>query len=337
MFHKHHHDAPVHSSSSSAHQHEPGDSPAQVPGKNATLTDERLHSHEPAEHSRSLCIAVDDFGLHAGVCLAALMLSRVGRAQAIGCMVGAPAWSQWAPELQELDAHQTEIGLHLDLTQHPLHLQPQKLGSLILHCWLRVVKRTGIRTEIRAQLDAFEQRTGSPPAYVDGHQHVHQFPVVRDELLAELQLRYADHLPWLRNTARYSSVRADQPVPWRQTIKPRVIEALGAAELAHQAMALGFRQNAHLLGVHDFSVDEDSYLAWTGQWLQACDSGDLLMCHPSLGMHAQDVLGSRIHEYGVLSGNAFGEMIEKNGIRLEPLSQTLARGLATCMHRDSAM
>lgn len=327
MFHKYHHDAPVHSGSSSAHQHEAGDSPAQMLGKGVALTDKRLHSHEPAEHSRSLCIAVDDFGLHPGVCVAALLLSRLGRAQAIGCMVGAPAWPQWAQELQELDPHQTEMGLHLDLTQHPLHLQPQRLGSLILHSWLRTVERTGIRTEICVQLDAFEQRTGSPPAYVDGHQHVHQFPVVREELLTQLQLRYPNHLPWLRNTARYSSARAGQPASWRQTIKPRMIEALGAAALARQALARGFRQNNHLLGVHDFSGDEDSYLAWTRSWLQACVSGDLLMCHPGLGTYPQDALGSRIHEYRVLSGSAFGEVIEKNGIRLEPLGQTLACGV----------
>lgn len=324
MLHKQHYDAPVHSGSSRAHQYEPGNASVQVPAKGGALADKKWLSHGHAEHSRSLCIAVDDFGLHPGVCVAALLLSRLGRAQAIGCMVGAPAWRQWAGELQQLDTRQTEIGLHLDLTQHPLRLQPRRLGSLILHSWLRTVKRTGIRTEIRAQLDAFEQLTGSPPSYVDGHQHVHQFPVVRDELLAELQLRYADRLPWLRNTAWYSSAHAGQPEPWRQTIKPRIIEALGAAALSRQALALGFRQNAHLLGVHDFSGDEASYLAWTRRWLEVCSSDDLLMCHPSLGTHAQDVLGSRIHEFAVLSGDAFGELIEKNGIRLEPLGQTVA-------------
>ena len=48
--------------------------------------------HGVAEHSRYLCIAVDDFGLHAGVCKAALQLAEIGRTQAISCMVGAPAW-----------------------------------------------------------------------------------------------------------------------------------------------------------------------------------------------------------------------------------------------------
>lgn len=335
MRHQHHHDAPMHSSSSRAHQNEPGNAPPQAAEGN--IVDKGLRSHEPAKHSRSLCIAVDDFGLHAGVCEAALLLAWLGRAQAIGCMVGAPAWAQWAPELEKMDAKQTEIGLHLDLTQHPLVLQPQRLGPLILRSWLRTLDRTSIRSEIRAQLDAFEQQTRRAPAYVDGHQHVHQFPVVRGELLAELQRRYAGNLPWLRNTARYSEAHTNTPVPWRQAVKPWTIEALGSAALARQARAQGFRQNAHLLGVHNFRGDEDSYLEWTRRWLGACLSGDLLMCHPSLGAHPQDPLdSSRQHEYQVLSGNGFGEWVQAEGIWLEPLGQTLSQGLVAPMRNDCA-
>ena len=320
------------SRSSRADQHEPGNAPPQPAGVESV--DKGPCAHEPAKHSRSLCIAVDDFGIHAGVCEAALLLARRGRAQAIGCMVGAPAWAQWAPKLDELDARQTEIGLHLDLTQHPLLLQPQRLGSLILRSWLRTLDRTRIRSEIRAQLDAFEQHTGRPPAYLDGHQHVHQFPVVRDELLAELQQRYAGCLPWLRNTARYSDAHTSTPTPWRQTLKPRIIETLGSAALARQAHARGFRQNAHLLGVHDFRGDEDSYQEWTRKWLTACQSGDLLMCHPSLGAQPQDPLdSSRQHEYQVLAGDTFGEWVRAAGIRLEPLGQTLSHGVAVSRNK----
>ena len=100
-----------------------------------------------------------------------------------------------------MDCRLTETGLHLDFTQHPLLLQPQRMGPLIVRSWWRVLRPTEVRNEIRAQLDAFEHHTGRSPSYVDGHQHIHQVPVVRDVLLAELQTRYAGCLPWLRNTA----------------------------------------------------------------------------------------------------------------------------------------
>ena len=57
---------------------------------------------------------------------------KIREEQAIGCMVGAPAWAHWAREVKKMAACQTEIGLHLDLTQYPLLLQPQPLGPLIL-------------------------------------------------------------------------------------------------------------------------------------------------------------------------------------------------------------
>lgn len=282
--------------------------------------------HGVAEHSRYLCIAVDDFGLHAGVCKAALQLAEIGRTQAISCMVGAPAWAQWAPQLKGLDCRLTETGLHLDFTQHPLLLQPQQIGPLIVRSWLHMLGLTEVRHEIRAQLDAFEHHTGHAPAYVDGHQHVHQFPAVRDALLAELQTRYAGCLPWLRNTA---APRPPSP-PWRDALKPWILETLGAAALTRRAHAQGFRQNAHLLGVYNFLGDEESYARRARRWLAASRSGDLWMCHPSVDTNVHDPLSlARLQEYRLLSGPLLGALIQEEGIHLEPLGQTLQRGSAT--------
>ena len=166
MLHQHHHNTPMDCRSGSPHQNEPGNVPVCPAGIGGDMNggggsaSAGSAAHKVVEHSRSLCIAVDDFGLHAGVCEAALQLAMHGRAQAIGCMVGAPAWVQWAPRLQDIDPCQTETGLHLDLTEHPLVLRAQGLGPLIAHSWLRTLRPTDIRNEIRIQLDMFEQHTG---------------------------------------------------------------------------------------------------------------------------------------------------------------------------------
>ena len=73
-----------------------------------------------------------------------------------------------------------------------------------------------LRAEIEAQLDRFEDGVGHGPAHVDGHQHVHQLPGVREVLLSVLAGRY-DVLPWVRST---------RACPEAGT-KARVIEALG--------------------------------------------------------------------------------------------------------------
>src|SRR6185369_7485779 len=77
---------------------------------------------EVATAGRDLRIAVciDDFGLYPGVNEAALALARLGRVTAISCMVGAPRWRGEAAALAQLDPQRTDVGLHFDLTEHPL-------------------------------------------------------------------------------------------------------------------------------------------------------------------------------------------------------------------------
>lgn len=86
---------------------------------------------------------------------------------------------------------------------------------------MRRLAAVDIRAEIRAQLDTFEQMLGHGPAFVDGHQHVHQLPVVRHELLDELRSRYRDRLPWLRSTRPANAVG-------HSLIKARGIPLLGS-------------------------------------------------------------------------------------------------------------
>lgn len=184
---------------------------------------------------------------------------------------------------------------------------------------VRLTSRVAIRAEIRAQLDAFEKLLGIPPAYVDGHQHVHQFPVVRDELLSELGQRYKERLPWLRSTLEYTRSSLGFLKTEGIDLKPRIIEALGASAFSRDANGLGFRQNAHLLGVHGFRGDESNYLACVDRWLHVSEDGDLLMCHPSLGAHSQDTVNFRLKEYNVMSGEQFGALLAKHCIRLETM------------------
>jgi predicted glycoside hydrolase/deacetylase ChbG (UPF0249 family) len=261
---------------------------------------------------RRLAICVDDFGLGAGVNQAVLALARQGRISATSCMAGAPQWRAGAPALRDVDPATLDVGLHLDLTEFPLD---QRL-RLPLRAWLarshlRLVPRAALRAEIEAQLDAFEQALGRPPAHVDGHQHVHQLPVVRELLLAALEARYSGQRPWLRSTRR-SPGEGFGSKAW-------LIETLGCAGLGRLATAKGYGQNGHLLGVYDFEGDAERYLALLGQWLRAAADGDLVMCHPATELVRGDAIApARVWEYQVLSGPAFGALLAREGIRIGP-------------------
>lgn len=298
---------PMHRSGRAAHDDEPGDA--------AGLT--------ASQAERRICIAVDDFGLHAGICAAALRLASMGRVHAIGCMVGGASWRAWQSLLGRVESRRVDVGLHLDLTERPLTIVATPLKRIIIGSLTGTADRRSIRHEIDAQLDAFEQSMGRAPAFVDGHQHVHQLPVVRDALLDALRDRYVDAPPWLRSTKSGAVKFGPRPL---DAFKARGIQALGAAGLAASARRSGFAQNARLWGIYDFRGGADQYLARMQAWLEASRAGDLFMCHPSMADDAADAIATaRRTEFAVLSGPSFGALLQRQGVVLEPMSRILLR------------
>lgn len=280
---------------------------------------------DPPTDGVRLCICADDFGLHAGVNDAVSRLAEMSRLHAVGALVGAPAWKSGAGVLRRLDALGLDIGLHLDFTEFPLVPGSRNsLGRLIAQSLLHRLSRTQIRSEIRIQLDIYESVLGHGPAFVDGHQHVHQLPGIREELLAELGDRYGKTLPWIRRTRVVPESWPDNPVSSR--FKACVIEWLGAGRLSVAARRLGFSQNRGLLGVYDFHGGQARYSALVRGWLRAARDGDLLMCHPGLGTSSVPSHGAaRAAEYQVLSSRAMDDFVREGGILLCPMSQILAR------------
>jgi predicted glycoside hydrolase/deacetylase ChbG (UPF0249 family) len=275
----------------------------------------------------AICLCVDDFGLHEGIDAAALELARMGRAQAIGCLVGGASWPHGSAQLRRERTEDIDVGLHLDLTERPLLPDSRhELVALLAAAALRRLDRDAVRAEIRCQLTAFEQAIGRAPAFVDGHQHVHQFPVVRHLLVDELSTRYRGSLPWLRSTRRTGHDSAMPPRDWHEHSKPWLIERLGAAGMATLARRHGFAQNRHLLGVYDFNGGVAGYRVRLAAWLARAVDGDLLMCHPSLPCVADDrLLEARQAEFEVLGNASFDEMLQSAGVTLQPMSRILAR------------
>ena len=266
----------------------------------------------PAESTpRRLAVCVDDFGLAEGMNQAVLALARLGRISATSCMVGAPLFQAGAPALREVDPAALDVGLHLDLSEFPFQggLR-QPLRNWVLRSHLHLLPRAALRREIEMQLDAFELALGRPPSHVDGHEHVHQLPGVRQELVAALEARYPmGNRPWLRSTRRPPGAGLGR--------KAWLVEAVGARGLGRLACARGFGQNRHLVGVYDFRGDAERYLALLGTWLGVAGDGDLLVCHPATQLVAAGATGpARLWEYQVLAGPAFGALLAREGFRV---------------------
>jgi predicted glycoside hydrolase/deacetylase ChbG (UPF0249 family) len=272
------------------------------------------HCAAPSD-CRAVAICVDDFGLHDGVNQAVLSLAERTRISTVSCMVGAPAWAAGSALLHRLDPGVLDVGLHFDLTENPLDSGLRRglarwyaLGSI------GALNRGRVRAEFTGQLERFEQAMGRAPTHIDGHQHVHQFPVIRDIVVEVLVQRYSGSLPWLRSTRRSAAVQGLD--------KAWLIERLGCEALARTAQAHGFAQNQSLLGVYDFEGTADAYLVRMAHWLELAQAGDLIMCHPARRVAAHDaILPARVREYEVLAGGAFGQVLAQQRVRIAALTR----------------
>lgn len=252
-----------------------------------------------------LILSADDYAQSADIDHGILKLIRLGRLTATSCLSLSPRWHEAAAAISPDIRQQADIGLHLDFTQfsYPLRLtHPQ----LVIRSLLRQLSHKQIQATIRLQLDAFEKEIGSAPDYIDGHQHVHQLPQIRDALLSELHSRYSGKLPWLRISH-----------PAHDGMKGLVISALGSSTMRKLALKRGFSATRTLLGVYGFNSNAESYLEQLNQWLAVVANGNAkgqpyaLMCHPGLVSADQtDPIGqARPIEYEVLAGHAFNERL----------------------------
>jgi predicted glycoside hydrolase/deacetylase ChbG (UPF0249 family) len=254
----------------------------------------------------TIILCADDFGLSAGVNRAILDLVAQKRLSAISCMSLAPAWEEGAEKLKLFRA-QISAGLHLTLT----YLPPltKEMGErhppgkeVVLKSWLRLLDKTLIEKELRAQFEKFIAVWGAPPDFIDGHQHVHVLPVVRDIVL-RLRNEYAPKA-WMRNVVDFSALQ--------DTWKYGVLVVLGWRWL-QMLKKHGIPHNKQMRGAYNYNKEPVNYAVLMTEW---CTVGNnvLIYCHPGFpdaGLAQYDpVLEPRRREYNFFSSSVFGEWLE---------------------------
>ncbi|HQQ70207.1 MAG TPA: ChbG/HpnK family deacetylase [Alicycliphilus sp.] len=260
---------------------------------------------------RRITLCADDFALHPLVDEAVVQLAQAGRLSATSCMSTAPRWRAAAPQLLPLRGR-IQLGLHFNLTEghggaHAAH----SLGQVLAAAYLRRLAPAQLRDAWRRQLDAFEDAIGGAPDFIDGHQHVHQLPGVREALLAELQQRYAGRaMPWVRSTVPAGSL-------WRDP-KAAVIAALGGWQATRLLRRAGVPMNRGFGGVYGFDAPSaEAYGARMQAWLAQARDGSLLMCHPAAAEVPGDAIGAqRPVEFAYLMSEAFARDLRQQGCRL---------------------
>jgi predicted glycoside hydrolase/deacetylase ChbG (UPF0249 family) len=272
---------------------------------------------------RQIWLCADDYGLSPSVNAGIRELIARGRLNATSVMVAAPhLGDDEAPALELLNAGEKRaaIGLHVTLTApfKPMAaaFAPVRGGGFLpLPDMMRaaVARRLQpemLAIEIATQLRAFVEVFGHLPDFVDGHQHVHLFPQVRDAFLKVVAETAPD--AWVRQCGRANSLRR------LHDRKGLVLDIL-SVRFRRKAARLGIATNPGFAGAYAFNA-KPIFAKIFPRFLVGLPDGGLIMCHPGFvdaELERLDTLTRlREHEFSFFNSDEFPKALAHHGVEL---------------------
>ena len=273
---------------------------------------------------RRIWLCADDYGISTSVNSAIRDLVARGRLNATSVLVAAPSFHRSeAISLNVLNsaAPRVAIGLHVALTApfRPLSTRfaPAHdgaflpLATTLRHAVTRRLRRDALEAEIASQMQAFLSTFGRAPDFVDGHQHVHLLPQIRDALLGVVKARAPG--AWVRQCGRAV------PLAERLADRKGLFLDLLSHRFRRRAAAVGLRTNPAFAGTYDF-VDEANFAHLFPRFLDALPDGGLVMCHPGFvddELRRLDPLTTlREKEYAFFADDSFPALLAARGVAL---------------------
>ena len=261
------------------------------------------------DRGKRIVLCADDYAQSAAISHGILLLAEQRRLSAVSCFSEGPFWTQAANTLPALREH-IDIGLHFNLT-HPFvdaTVTARPLGAIMRTAMSGRIDRARIAAALHAQLDRFES-VAQAPDFVDGHQHVHLLPGIREVVVSELAHRYRARTPYLR--------AVNPRLPGHGGfVKLLILKLLGSG-FGALARRRGLRTNRGFAGIYSLEAQAD-FTVLMRRWLAAARDGDLLMCHPGSAADDADdpIAATRPRELALLRSAEFGTFLAENGIRL---------------------
>jgi predicted glycoside hydrolase/deacetylase ChbG (UPF0249 family) len=290
------------------------------------MTSARDADPAPSGTARPIWLCADDYGISESVDKAIRDLLMRGHINATSVMVVAPSFQRAeAASLKMLNAgtRRFGIGLHLTLTAPFKPLSPGfrparggaflPLRDMLVRGTLRLLSRDRLAIEIATQLKAFVTAFGRAPDFVDGHQHVHLFPQVREPLLEMVK----DVAPqaWVRQCGRVSALSGGL-----SDRKALLLDALSRT-FRTRAAASGIATNPAFAGTYDFNTATvyDFARRFPG-FLKGLPAHSVVMCHPGFvdaELKRLDPLTAlRESEYAYFANQGFPDILRANGVAL---------------------
>ena len=272
---------------------------------------------------RHIWLCADDYGISPSVNAGIRELIARGRLNATSIMVAAPHLNaDEAGQLGRLNAgtKRAALGLHVTLTEpfKPMSsgFAPLRGGrflpvaDMMRASMARRLPPDALVNEIAAQLRAFVDAFGHLPDFVDGHQHVHLFPQVRDALLKVVAETAPD--AWVRQCGRMPSLRR------LHDRKGLVLDVL-SVRFRRKARRLGIATNPAFAGSYAFNRTAN-FAKIFPRFLAGLPDGGLIMCHPGYvdaELKRLDSLTTlREHELAYFNSEEFPKLLADAGVAL---------------------
>ncbi len=261
-----------------------------------------------------ISICADDIGQDPAITQGCLRLFELKRISQISVLSQSPYVSQDAQSITLARSQGLQVGLHFNLTlpfpHSSLHMP---LNQLIMMSQLRLLPVEKIRQSFDSQIKTFEDIFQFKPDFIDGHQHVHQFPQIREVLIHQVLHQYSGVLPWIRSTVLPSKTNQ---LP--QAFKCNLLNFLGGSTFLHLLKQNNISCNNGFLGVYGFNaLDVNAYGELMRQWLSFAQEGTLLMCHPANQRVDNDEIGKqRPIEFNYLASNQFLDDLNLSDCRI---------------------
>lgn len=243
-----------------------------------------------------LTLCADDFGLNSAVNLGITKLVKAGRLNAVSCMAGAEAFAQGLPAL--IDACEAaplkvEIGLHLTLTEYRPLGRMKKLASkeklptvaaLLLKSHLGLLDAQELRDELSRQWEQFIAVVGQKPDFIDGHQHIHLLPQIRECVVDLAKTEFQDE-GWVRSC--YTPL-APLAAKGHSSLRLRIISHL-AKHMVQLLAQAQIETNSYFYGINNFNKNED-FKRLMQDWVTLAKEHEewaVIMCHPGQLPHEE--------------------------------------------------
>lgn len=256
-------------------------------------------------------LCADDYGFSPGVSRGIRDLLERERLSATSCMVVYPEFASDGPLLKPF-LGRADIGLHFTLTTH------RTIGRVAWEAHVRPPPVERVVVELERQVAKFAETIGRPPDYIDGHQHVHVLPIVRDAVV-----RVARRIDaYVRNTY--------DPMSIAMCRRPGALESIYLArasrKLSTLARAAGVPTNCGFRGVRTFREKREFRELFRGM-IKNVQSGAIVMVHPGyadpLLADRDPVQDQREGELRYLAGPDFPHDLSEEGAVLSRLRDAL--------------